>query len=110
GQEEQRRAGTENVPGIVGLGRAAELSMEWLARPGATAELARLRDRLESGLLERVPTTFVHAGEVDRVPNTTNLRFDGVSGEALLVMLSHESVCVSTGSACASRSQTPSHI
>jgi cysteine desulfurase len=110
GQEEERRAGTENVPGIVGFGRAAELASAWLADPANVQRLTALRDQLERELCARIADVDVHAKDAVRVPNTANLRFDGVSGEALLMLLSHEGVCVSTGSACASLKQAPSHV
>ena len=109
-QEQERRAGTENVPAIVGFGRAAQLAHAWLADPGGPRRVAELRDRLERGILERVPHCTVHAAGVARVPNTTNLRFDGLSGEALVMMLSGEGICASTGAACASSRHRPSHV
>jgi cysteine desulfurase len=109
GQENERRAGTENVPGIVGFGRAAELARSSFSA-GGSAELARLRDRLEAGLLERVPDCHVNGGTQERTPNTTNLRFAGVSGEALVMLLSEEGICASTGSACSSARHAPSHV
>jgi cysteine desulfurase len=108
-QERERRGGTENVPAIVGLGRAAQLARAWLASDGP-GRLAALRDRLERGLLERIAGASVHAGEVPRVPNTTNLRFEGLSGEALVLLLSGEGICASTGAACASSRHKPSHV
>ena len=108
-QESERRAGTENVPAIVGLGRAAALAREWLASDGPRRVQA-LRDALESGLVERIPDAHVHAGEAARVANTSNLRFDGVSGEALVMLLSAEGLCASTGAACSSSRHKPSHV
>ena len=109
GQENERRAGTENVPGIVGFGRAAELARAFI-EGGGDAELARLRDRLEAGLLERVPDSHVNGGAEARTPNTTNLRCAGVSGEALVMLLSEQGICASTGSACSSARHAPSHV
>ena len=108
-QESERRGGTENVPGIVGFGKAATLARDWLATDGP-ARLAALRDRLESGLLERLPGTVVHGGGAPRVGNTTNLRFPGISGEALVGLASDEGLCVSTGAACSSSRHRPSHV
>jgi cysteine desulfurase len=109
GQEDERRAGTENVPGIVGFGRAAELARQALER-GALAEVARLRDRLEQGLCTALSGVRVHASGLPRVPNTTNLRFEGISGEALVALLSEAGICAATGSACSSGRQAPSHV
>jgi cysteine desulfurase len=107
-QERNRRAGTENVPAIVGMGVAAKLALS-----GLTAEAARvgaLRDLLEAGILERVPGTRVNAGGAARVPNTTNLAFDRVEAESLLIALDLEGIAVSTGSACSSGTLEPSHV
>ena len=109
GQEHERRAGTENVPGIVGFARAAELAQLWIAR-GGPRELSKLRDRLESGVCARVPHARVHAAEVPRTCNTSNLGFEGVSGEALVMLLSEYGICASAGSACASSRHAPSHV
>lgn len=106
-QEGERRAGTENVPGLVGLGRAAELALERLPR---AQEIARLRDRLESGLCAALDGVRVHGAAAERLPNTTNLAFGGLSGEALVTLLSELGVCASTGSACASGKQAASHV
>jgi cysteine desulfurase len=107
GQEGRRRAGTENVPGIVGFGRAAELALNALASRDA---VQRLRDRLEHGALEALKGVHVNAREAARVVNTTNLRFEGLSGEALVALLSELGVCASAGSACAAAEQGPSHV
>jgi cysteine desulfurase len=106
-QEDGRRAGTENVPALVGLGRAAELALERLPR---AAELAVLRDRLEAGLLAALEGVRVHGAGALRLPNTTNLAFEGVSGEALVTLLGERGLCASTGSACASGKQAASHV
>jgi cysteine desulfurase len=111
--ERRRRAGTENVPGIVGLGKAAELSMESLA-DGTIERLAGLRDRLETGILA-LPGTRVNGGwdgdqRVPRTANTTNIAFDQVEGEALVIALDLKGVAVSGGSACHSGSTEPSHV
>jgi cysteine desulfurase len=105
--ERNRRAGTENVPGIVGLGAAADV-----ARGKMSAEAVRLsalRDRLERGVLESVRGTAVN-GAGDRVPNTTNISFERVEAESLLIALDLEGVAVSTGSACSSGTLEPSHV
>jgi len=115
--ERRQRAGTENVPGIVGLGKAAELAMESL-EDGTIERLAALRDRLEAGILE-LPGTRVNGGwdtssdEAKRVPrtaNTTNIAFDQVEGEAMVIALDLKGVAVSGGSACHSGSTEPSHV
>jgi cysteine desulfurase len=107
GQERGRRGGTENVPGIVGMGRAAELAYSHLDDLPA---MAALRDRLEAGLLERVPQAQVNGAGSERVPNTSLVSFQGIEGEALFLKLSDRGVCVSTGSACATGQREPSHV
>jgi cysteine desulfurase len=97
-QERGRRAGTENVPALVGLGVAADLARTKLA--AEAPRLAALRDRLEAGVLRGVPGTAVNGAPERRVPNTTNLSFDRVEAESLLIALDLEGVAVSTGSAC----------
>ncbi|HUV97407.1 MAG TPA: cysteine desulfurase family protein [Acidobacteriaceae bacterium] len=111
--ERRQRAGTENVPGIVGLGKAAELAMESL-RDGTIDRLASLRDRLETGLLE-LAGTRVNGGwngeeRAPRAANTTNISFDQVEGEALVIALDLKGVAVSGGSACHSGATEPSHV
>lgn len=142
--ERQRRAGTENVPGIAGLGCASELAQRWLASAsdgtgeGPTAAhgeasaaprtvlsgaqrkedicssgpaaLSALRDRLETGLLATVPATFVNGATHQRTPNTTNLRFDGVDAESLLIALDMQGISASFGAACQSGATEPSHV
>ena len=106
--ERNRRAGTENVAGIAGLGQAAEL-----ARAKLTTEsprIASLRDRLETAVLERVPGTVINGSRDRRVPNTTNISFEGIEAESLLIALDLEGVAVSTGSACSSGTLEPSHV
>lgn len=108
-QERQRRAGTENVAGLVGLGCATVLAQSWVnsERP---AQLAALRDRLEQNILSQVPGSAVNgAGEL-RTPNTTNLRFDGVIAEDLMIALDLQGLAVSAGSACQSGALEPSHV
>jgi cysteine desulfurase len=106
--ERRQRAGTENVPGIVGLGKAAELAMESLA-DGTIERVAGLRDRLEAGIL-RLAGTGVNGEGAPRTVNTTNIRFDQVEGEALVIALDLKGVAVSGGSACHSGSTEPSHV
>jgi cysteine desulfurase len=106
-QERNRRAGTENVPAIVGAGVAADLARKRMAHAPDTAAL---RDRLERGILERVPGTTVNGARDARVPNTSNIGFDGVEAESLLIALDLEGVAVSTGSACSSGTLEPSHV
>ena len=107
--ERQRRAGTENVAGIVGLGKAAECAMEGL-RSGVPERIRALRDRLEQGLLKRVSEAGVNGGEAPRVPNTTNLWFDHLEGEALVIALDLKGLAGSSGAACASGASQPSHV
>jgi cysteine desulfurase len=106
-QERSRRAGTENVPGLAGLGVAATAARESLAKMPA---LAALRDELEREILAKVPGTTVNGDPTRRVPNTTNISFDGIEAESLLIALDLEGVAVSTGSACSSGSLEPSHV
>jgi cysteine desulfurase len=106
--ERNRRAGTENVPGIAGLGAAAALASRKLA--AEADRLAQLRDRLETGILERIPGTAVNGARQDRVPNTANVSVDGIEAESLLIALDLEGIAVSTGSACSSGTLEPSHV
>ena len=107
-QERNRRAGTENVPGIVGMGVAAQRAM---TKMDVEAErLSALRDRLENGILAAVPNTAVNGVRDARVPNTTNISFDRIEAESLLIALDLEGVAVSTGSACSSGTLEPSHV
>jgi cysteine desulfurase len=106
--ERRRRAGTENVAGIVGMGKAAELAMEHL-EDGTMDALAGVRDRLETGILE-ISGTGVNGAGAPRVVNTTNIRFDQVEGEALVIALDLKGIAVSGGSACHSGSTEPSHV
>ena len=105
--ERNRRAGTENVAGIAGLGAAADLAREKMS--GEAGRLAALRDRLETGVLAAVSGTAVN-GTGPRVPNTTNISFDRVEAESLLIALDLEGIAVSTGSACSSGTLEPSHV
>ena len=106
-QERNRRAGTENLPGLVGLGVAANLAREGVAD---ARRLSELRDRLEHGVLERVPGSAVNGAREPRVPNTTNISFERVEAESLLIALDLEGIAVSTGSACSSGTLEPSHV
>ena len=109
--ERNRRAGTENVPAIAGLGVAARLAAVKLASPGTeAARLTALRNRLEDDILRLVPGTAVNGARGDRVPNTTNISFDRVEAESLLIALDLEGIAVSTGSACSSGTLEPSHV
>ncbi len=102
------RPGTENVAGIVGLGKAAEISRESLAADAR--RVSTLRDNLEQGLLARVPHARVNGGAASRTPNTTNLVFPGIEGEALLIALDLKGLACSTGAACSSGAVEPSHV
>jgi cysteine desulfurase len=101
--ERDRRAGTENVPGASALGRAAALATDWTGT-------AVLRDRLERGILERVPGASVNGSVENRLPNTTNICFDGIEGEAIVIALDLRGYAVSSGSACSSGAVEPSHV
>ncbi|MBX7222500.1 MAG: aminotransferase class V-fold PLP-dependent enzyme, partial [Blastocatellia bacterium] len=105
--ERDRRAGTENVPGIVALGRAAELARQHLA---AQEEVARLRDRLEQELQARFSGVTINGTAAARLPNLSNLSFAGVDAESLLIALDLQGIAVSTGAACSSGSTEPSHV
>jgi cysteine desulfurase len=105
-QERGRRAGTENVAGIIGLGKAAELAQLHLAE---IARIKKFRDRLEKGLLA-IPDTEVNGDRKNRIPNTTNIGFKYIEGEAILLSLDQYGICASSGSACTSGSLEPSHV
>jgi cysteine desulfurase len=107
--ERGRRPGTENVAGIVGLGKAAESAQSWLAG-GGPAELAALRDRLEQGILGAVEEAGINGAAAARVANTSNLFFDHVEAEALVIALDLKGLAVSGGSACQSGATEPSHV
>jgi cysteine desulfurase len=106
--ERNRRAGTENVPAVAGLGVAARQAVAKMA--SETARVGALRDRLEDGILRRVSGTAVNGARGSRIPNTTNISFDRVEAESLLIALDLEGVAVSTGSACSSGTLEPSHV
>ena len=107
--ERQRRAGTENLPGIVGLGKATELAKKWLEN-GGPAEMAVMRDRFQNEILERVEAAGVNGQGAPRVPNTTNLWFDFIEGEALVIAFDLKGLAVSSGAACSSGAIEPSHV
>jgi cysteine desulfurase len=107
--ERQRRAGTENLPGIVGLGKAAEVACAALT-DGTIERIKALRDRLEQGILAQVEDTGVNSRNVARVANTTNIYFDNLEGEALVIALDLKGLSTSGGSACASGATEPSHV
>jgi cysteine desulfurase len=106
-QETGRRGGTENVPGIVGMGKAAELAVAALPQ---MERVAQLRDRLERGILERIEGAAVNGSTAQRLPNTTNIGFPRLEAEAILLLLSEQGVCASAGAACSSGSLEPSHV
>jgi cysteine desulfurase len=107
--ERSRRAGTENVPGIIALGKAAEIAKEALDR-GDLTQMAAMRDRLQEGILAEVEAIGVNGGDAPRVPNTTNIHFDYIEGEALVIALDLKGLAVSTGAACSSGAIEPSHV
>ena len=107
-QEKGRRAGTENVPGIVGLGKASEMAGAHLEDLGT--RVRQLRDKLEQALLEAVPRVMANGGEAERLPNTASIAFEFVEGEAILLMMNELGICASSGSACTSGSLEPSHV
>lgn len=106
-QERGRRGGTENVAGIVALGKAAELAQQHLLEVETEK---RLRDRLEQGILSAIPNTVVNGHSTKRLPNTTNIGFKYIEGEAILLSLNQFGICASSGSACTSGSLEPSHV
>jgi cysteine desulfurase len=107
--ERSRRAGTENVPGIIGLGKAAELAREGLER-GDLARMSAMRDHIEHKILSEIEATGVNGEGAPRVPNTTNIHFDYIEGEALVIALDLKGLAVSTGAACSSGAIEPSHV
>jgi cysteine desulfurase len=108
GHERNRRSGTENVAGIVGFGVAAKLAREGLE--AETTRMRELRDRLENGLVAKIPLIHVNAASAPRLPNTSNIMVDFAEGEGLVISLDLKGVAVSTGSACSSGSLEPSHV
>jgi len=107
-QERGRRAGTENVPYIIGLGKAAELAR--LHMQDENTRVRALRDRLEAELIKRCPDVQVNGDQTRRLPNTTNISFEYVEGESILLLLSEQGIAASSGSACTSGSLEPSHV
>ncbi len=107
--ERSRRAGTENVAGIVGLGKAAEIAKAALDR-GELSQIARMRDRLEQWILANIEAAGVNGHGAPRVPNTTNICFEGIEGEAMVIALDLKGLAVSTGAACSSGAIEPSHV
>jgi len=107
-QEAGRRAGTENVPGIVGLGKACELAAENLE--AENSKVKALRDKLEKTIMQKCPDCRLNGDQDNRLPNTTNISFEYIEGEAILLMLDKYGICASSGSACTSGSLEPSHV
>lgn len=107
-QERGRRAGTENIASILGIGKACELARENLDKE--VAQVSTLRDKLESALLQSCPDSTVNGDTENRLPNTSNIGFEYVEGEAILLRLDEHGICASSGSACTSGSLQPSHV
>jgi Cysteine sulfinate desulfinase/cysteine desulfurase and related enzymes len=107
-QEHGRRAGTENVPYIVGIGKACELAQSHMEEE--RIRIRNLRDRLENELLNRIPKARVNGDRENRLPNTLNISFESVEGESILLLLSKKGIGASSGSACTSGSLEPSHV
>ena len=109
-QEKARRPGTHNVPGIIGIGKASQLVIQHLANKDEVAKVKRLRDKLEDGLLSQFPNAHLNGNKVKRVDNTTNIGFEFIEGEAILLYLNEKGIAASSGSACSSGSLEPSHV
>jgi len=107
-QEKGRRGGTENTAGVIGLGKACELAAQKMAEENTRVK--HLRDKLENGLLERIPNSRVNGDRSNRLPNTSSISFEFVEGEAILLLLDQFGICASSGSACTSGSLQPSHV
>ncbi len=107
-QEKQRRGGTENTPSIIGLGKACELAARHMATENITVK--KLRDKLEKQILARIPSSRVNGDCLNRLPNTTNISFEFVEGEGILLLMDEYGICASSGSACTSGSLQPSHV
>lgn len=107
-QEKGRRGGTENVASIVGLGRACELAAEMMEEENTRVKA--LRDKLEAGLLTKVPKSMLNGHKIERLPNTANISFEYVEGESILLHMNQHQICASSGSACTSGSLEPSHV
>ncbi|HOW56832.1 MAG TPA: cysteine desulfurase NifS [Smithellaceae bacterium] len=107
-QERERRGGTENVPSIIGLGKACELAAQNMETENEKVRI--LRDKLENELLKKIPQSRVNGDKINRLPNTTNISFEYVEGEAILLLMNEQGICASSGSACTSGSLQPSHV
>lgn len=107
-QERSRRAGTENTTGIIALGKACELAQNHMA--AENIQVKNLRDKLETGLLNSIPDSILNGDKENRLPNTSNISFGYVEGEAILLMMDQFNICASSGSACTSGSLEPSHV
>jgi len=107
-QESGRRGGTENVPGIIAMGKACELAMEGMKTENT--QVAALRDKLEKGILASCPDCFVNGDVENRLPNTSNISFEYIEGESILMLLDQFGICASSGSACTSGALEPSHV
>jgi cysteine desulfurase len=107
-QEKQRRGGTENTPSIIGLGKACELAARHMETENITVK--KLRDKLEKQILARIPSSRVNGDCLNRLPNTTNISFEFVEGEGILLLMDEYGICASSGSACTSGSLQPSHV
>ena len=107
-QERGRRGGTENTASIIALGKACELAAKRMEEENTRVKA--LRDRLEKGLLNLVPNSRVNGGSAERLPNTTNISFEYIEGEAILLLMDEFGICASSGSACTSGSLQPSHV
>jgi cysteine desulfurase len=107
-QEKGKRGGTENVPSIVGLGKAAELAKANIGEENS--RVRKMRDRLEDGIIGSIPNARVHGNREMRLPNTTNIGFEYIEGEAILLLMNELGLCASSGSACTSGSLEPSHV
>lgn len=107
-QEKNRRGGTENVPSIIGLGKACELAKKYMGEEQTSVK--QMRDKLENEILKKAPDARLNGHKTCRLPNTTNLSFEFVEGEAILLLLNEKGICASSGSACTSGSLEPSHV
>lgn len=107
-QESGRRGGTENVASVVGLGKASELAADYMEEENTRVK--QLRNKLESELLKQIPNTIINGDRENRLPNTTNVSFEYVEGESILLMMDELGICASSGSACTSGSLEPSHV
>jgi cysteine desulfurase len=107
-QEKERRGGTENTPSIIGLGKACELAVRQMATE--SARVKQLRDKLEKKIMAIIPCSQVNGDPLSRLPNTTNISFEFVEGEGILLLLDEYGICASSGSACTSGSLQPSHV